>query len=238
MFNPDLRVSRLAVGADGADATCVVLDDVLAEPDELVALATRHREAFTVASSNAFPGLELPLPPSVVDGFSELFAQHARGAIGARRVLSATGRLSMVTLQPSQLSPLQRLCHRDRLAAQADQCVGAAVLYLFRDPALGGTGFFRSRHDGAGTEALMRRCSEIGNAQFTRETGWAPAYMTQSNMHFERTAVAEARWNRMTCYDGSLFHGSQIEYPHLLSDAPASGRLTLNLFFLCRRVAA
>jgi Family of unknown function (DUF6445) len=138
MFNPKPTVSHLAVGAG---ASCFVLDDVLTEPQALVDLAHRHREAFTMASTNAFPGLELPLPQAVTDRFGELFSQYARSAIGARRVISSTGRLSMVTLQPSELSPLQRLCHRDRLAAQADQCVGAAVLYLFRNPALGGTNF-------------------------------------------------------------------------------------------------
>jgi Family of unknown function (DUF6445) len=234
MFNPRLTVSHLSVEAD---ASCVVLDDVLAEPQALVDLAQRHREAFTMASTNAFPGLELPLPQAVADRFGELFSQHARNAIGARRVISSTGRLSMVTLQPSELSPLQRLCHRDRLAAQTDQCVGAAVLYLFRNPALGGTNFFRPKQDVEATEALIRQCAAINSENFSRETGRAPAYLTQSNQYFERVAVAPARWNRLICYDGSLFHGSHIEHPQLLTDDPRTGRLTLNLFFLCRKRA-
>jgi len=42
----------------------------------------------------------------------------------------------------------------------------------------------------------------------------------------------------MICYDGSLFHCSDITQPALLCDDPARGRLTLNLFFICRRNAA
>lgn len=234
MFNPQPVVSQLSLG-DGA--VCTVLDDVLLDPQLLVDLSVRHRDAFAMASTNAFPGLELPLPDAMLDRFSEHFSTHARRAIGARRVLSASGRLSMVTLQPAALSPLQRLCHRDRLAAAANQCVGAAVLYLFRDTRLGGTSFFRSRHDAATTNALMARWSTIDNAAVNAETGWAPAYMTASNLHFERVAQVEARFNRMVCYDGSHFHCSHIERPELLSDDPARGRLTLNLFLLCRRQA-
>lgn len=221
----------------GAGAVCTVIDDVLAEPRALVELALRHRAAFAMAQANAFPGLELPLPDSTVAAFGELFSRHARSAIGARRVISGSGRLSMVTLPPGSLAPLQRVCHRDRLDATADQCVGAAVLYLFDDPRLGGTSFFRSRHDAAATQALMQHWSRIDNARFSAETGWAPAYMTDSNQHFERLATVDARFNRMACYDGSLFHCSAIDRPELLSDDPERGRLTLNLFFLCRRNA-
>jgi Family of unknown function (DUF6445) len=232
MFSSDLAVSRTEV-APGAVVT--VLDDVLAEPHTLVDLAAKHRAAFAMASMNAFPGLELPLPQAVLDRFGELFSQHGRSAIGARRVLSSSGRLSMVTLPPERLGAIQRVCHRDRLGTTPDQCVGAAVLYLFHDERLGGTSFFRSRHDAGRTETMMQRFSRMDAPAFEAETGWPAAYMTRSNEHFEHLAHIAPRFNRLICYDGSLFHGSHIEQPALLSDDPARGRLTLNLFFVCRR---
>ena len=234
MFNPHPTVSRLPIGDGGV---CVVLDDALEDPQALVDLSVKHRDAFTPAAGNAFPGIELPLPASVVERFGECFAQHARSAVGARRVLSATGRLSMVTLPPAQLSPLQRMCHRDRLAASADECVGAGVLYLFHDIGLGGTSFFRPRAPAHETNVRMQRWSSADNAQFTQDTGWPAAYMIRSNQHFERTAVVPAQWNRLIFYDGSLFHTSHVERPEWLSDDPTRGRLTVNLFFLCRRRA-
>jgi hypothetical protein len=236
LFNPQPVVSRVPIGPDGA--VCTVIDDLLADPQALVDLAARHREAFAMAETNAFPGLEMPLPDSMVRAFGEPFSQHARGAIGARRLISGSGRLSMVTLPPAALSPLQRVCHRDRLATTADQCVGAAVLYLFRDARLGGTAFFRSRHDASATEALMHHWSCLDGASFAAQTGWPAAYMTGSNQHFEHLVSVPARFNRMICYDGSLFHCSDITQPALLGDDPARGRLTLNLFFICRRNAA
>jgi hypothetical protein len=234
VFNPRPVVSQVPIG-DGAE--CVVLDDALEDPQALVDLSVRNREAFMPAGGNAFPGLELPLPPAVVERFSECFAQHARSALAARRVLSATGRLSMVTLQPRQLAPIQRVCHRDRLAAADDQCVGAGVLYLFRDEALGGTNFFTPREPLDSINARMQHWSAIDNAQFTRETHWPAAYMTRSNPYFEMTAVVPPRFNRLIFYDGARFHGSHIEQPDRLSDEPARGRLTLNLFFVCQRNA-
>jgi Family of unknown function (DUF6445) len=235
VFNPRPTLAHLPLG-DGA--TAVVIDDALADPQALVDLSVRHRAAFAPAAANAFPGIELPLPDGVVAQFGECFAQHARSVLGARRVLSATGRLSMVTLLPPQLAPLQRVCHRDRLATAADECVGAGVLYLFRDPALGGTSFFRARAEAGDIDARMRHWGAIDNARFDLETGWASAYMTHSNAHFEKTAEVPARWNRLIFYDGARFHTSQIEQPLLLCDDPSRGRLTLNLFFVCRRRAS
>lgn len=233
MFNPRPTLTQLPLGGG---ATGVVIDDALTDPQALVDLSLRHRSAFTQAAANAFPGLELPLPEGVVAQFSECFSRHARSVLGARRVLTASGRLSMVTLLPSQLSPLQRVCHRDRLAAAADECVGAGVLYLFADKALGGTSFYRPRTDDI--DARMRHWASIDSNRFDLETGWTPAYMTQSNAHFEKTAEVAARWNRLIFYDGARFHTSHIEQPLLLDDDPARGRLTLNLFFVCRRRAA
>lgn len=235
MFNPRPVVSQLPIGGG---AVCIVLDQALAEPQALVDLAARHRDAFVMAEGNAFPGLELPLPDSATAAFAELFSQHARTLLGARRVLSASGRLSMVTLRAAELAPLQRVCHRDRLAAAGDECVGAAVLYLFDDAALGGTGFFEPRGTPAQAQALMQRLGKIDNAELTRQTGWPPGYMTRSNQYFELTGHVPARRNRLIFYDGSRFHSSHIERPDLLSDDPTRGRLTLNLFFLCRRRAA
>jgi Family of unknown function (DUF6445) len=194
MFSARPAVSRVEV-EPGAVVT--VLDEVLTDPQALVDLAVKHRAAFAMASENAFPGLELPLPQAVLDCFGELFSQHARAAIGARRVLSASGRLSMVTLPPGQLGALQRVCHRDRLGTTADQCVGAAVLYLFQDERLGGTSFFRSRHDAATTEALMQRWSGQDGTAFEAELGWPAAYLVRSNEHFKHLAHIGARFNRL-----------------------------------------
>jgi Rps23 Pro-64 3,4-dihydroxylase Tpa1-like proline 4-hydroxylase len=65
----------------------------------------------------------------------------------------------------------------------------------------------------------------------------APRYMTASNEWFEQVATVPAKFNRAIFYDGSVFHAAQIERPQLLTDDPATGRLTLNGFFRYRRNA-
>ena len=235
MLNPHPAVASLDIG--GA-TPCIVIDDALSDPQALVDLAALHREAFDAPTRNAYPGIELPLPGTLVERFSEHFAVHARRRLGARRVLDAHGRLSMVTLQPQELSPLQRVCHRDRMFTSADQCAIAAVLYLFHDEALGGTSFFSPKQGLPETEALMDGWNRMDAPRFEQETGLAPGYMTASNPHFSLLRTVAPRWNRLIYYDGGQFHNSHIEHPALLSGEPGRGRLTVNLFFRCSRVAA
>ncbi len=233
MFNPQPRISTLPAGA-GEEDTVVVLDDVLLDPGALVALACRHRDAFAPATNNAFPGPELPLPQSVVDAWTECFSLHARRALGARRVREAFGRLSIVTLAPLELGSLQRLCHRDRLGTGAGEIAAASVIYLFDNPLLGGTAFYRPRQDTADAERLMQRVAELDAQTLTDELGAPPGYLSTSNRWFEQTAVVPAAYNRAIFYRGDRFHTSHIEHPALLSADPALGRLTMNGFFVCR----
>lgn len=218
----------------GGDWPCVVLDGALDDPEGLVELAVQHRGAFAPTRVNAFPGPELPLPDSAVHGLAQRFAPLFAAALGLGECLDGHGRLSLVTLPPEQLSPLQRVCHRDRLALKPGERVVAGVIYLFHDEALGGTSFFRSRQTPGQTEALMQRLAGADDAEADALLGPQRGYLTEGNAHFERTQTVAARWNRAVFYDGTQFHGSHIAQPELLQDDPRQGRLTLNLFLRFR----
>jgi len=219
-----------AVLDTGGAWPCVVFDAVLEAPDALVELACQHRAAFAVHPGTAYPGLELPLPPAVAqriaDAFEPMFAD--RLGVGAR--LDVHGRLAMVTVEPGALAPIQRVCHRDRLAVPAGERALAAVLYLFHETALGGTSFFSPRRDAAQTEALMAYLAQCSAAEADALLGAERGYLTQSNAQFELRRCIEPRWNRLIVYDGCQFHCSHIERGVRLSDDPRHGRLTLNLF--------
>jgi len=58
-----------------------------------------------------------------------------------------------------------------------------------------------------------------------------PRYMTESNEIAELICTVPPRFNRFVFYSGDLPHSGAITAPELLSDDPAKGRLTLNLFF-------
>ena len=234
MFNPRPRIERLPL-APGRDVW--VVDDVLLDPLALRDRALRERDLFVASPHNAYPGLEWHMGSDVCEPLSEFFLLHLRQRLGARRTLSMYSRLSIATLQPPQLSPLQRLCHRDRFGTGPDEMVAACTLYLFDAPALGGTGFYAPRRPIDDINADIRRWATMDGAAFTAEIGAAPGYLTHSNAHFELLGTVPAAFNRAVFYDGGAFHSSHITAPGLLSADPARGRLTLNGFFVCRRSA-
>ena len=232
MFNPSPLIRSIPI-LDGHQ--CLVVDDALIEPQRWVERACAMREHFVMEDHNAYPGVELRMPDGVSERLGEFFVQHIRAHLGARRVQRVHSRLSIVTLPPETLRPRQWICHRDRMGLGPEACIGASVLYLFEDPALGGTSFFRPRRSAAETDWLIHQSGELAPAEFSAQFGIAPGYLTQSNAWFEKVLTIPPRYNRMIFYDGMLFHCSDIPAPQRLSADPAQGRLTLNGFFTCTR---
>jgi hypothetical protein len=234
MFNPHPVIQSVPL-FDGNE--CLVIDDVLLDPQGWAETACRFRERFG-PSPFAYPGLELGLSPGVLTAYGDFFAAHARSRLGGRRTVQVTARYSIATMQPHELLARQWLCHRDSAGLPEELRIFASVLYLFHDEALGGTSFYRPRKSEQETAWLVHECSTLDNADFSAlHPDIAAGYMVDSNAWFERVATVPARWNRAIFYDGGLFHSAHMQSPGLLSDDPAAGRLTINGFFTCRRRA-
>lgn len=232
-FNPTPRVDVLTLTPG---EFCIVIDDALANPEGLVNWAVTQR--FRPPEGFPYPGVILDAPPSVTALIRDYFAQHVRGPLGGRRTLSTTVRLSLVTLAPQQLRPMQWQCHRDRLGrASPEVRLAAMVAYLFRDRELGGTSFYRPRLSDEETERMVDDSGRMSAAEFSARYGLEGGYLGGSNRYFERVAQVPAAWNRMLFYNGDLFHSGDITAPARLSGDPRSGRLTLNGFFTCRPTA-
>lgn len=231
MFNAKARVEVLRI--DDANV-CLVIDDALLEPERWVNAAAEQRTDFAPSPANAYPGRELRMQDSVTQTMLGFLRPVLQPHFGIRRIIDAYSRLSMVTLPPAALSPAQSLCHRDRLKCRPGQTALASVLYLFDDPGLGGTAFFRPRQDAAATDRLLYDSNALPAAAFFAHYGLRPGYMTESNAYFEKTHSVPARWNRLLVYSGMLFHSGAISNPGALNDDPRSGRLTLNGFFTGR----
>lgn len=232
MFNPEPRIETLAVAGR---PLCHVIDDALLEPERWVEYAAAHAARFEDSPHNAYPGPELPLPHAIAAELGGFFARHLRRRFDARRTLRASARLSMATRRPEELEPRQWLCHVDRMRAEPGQCIVASVLYLFRDAALGGTGFYRPLRALPDIAALVQDSATLAPDAFQARHGIAPGYMTASNAWFEKIAAVPARWNRLVFYSGMTFHGADIAQPAGLVADPRCGRLTLNGFFTCKR---
>jgi hypothetical protein len=230
-FNPTPTVSRVQITRE---QVCVVVDDALLRPEGLIEWAAER--TFELPTGYAYPGLILEAPETLSQPVADEFTRHAGGLLGAQRTLDFFVRLSLATLPPDLLEPVQWQCHRDRLAAEPDRVIYAAmVLYLFRNPALGGTSFYRPRRPATETDRMLADSQMLGADEFRARYGLQPGYMVGSNAYFERVAQIPAAWNRMIFYDGGLFHSADIHDPTLLSADPRSGRLTLNGFFACSR---
>lgn len=235
LFNPQPRVERRQF-SDGQ--SCLVIEDALSDPQRLRQFALQQRERFAQAPFNAYPGIELAMPDEFRLQLADFFARHVRSLLGGRRTLKMACRLAMTTTPAAALEPRQRICHRDSAWVAPEQRIAASVLYLFEDPALGGTSFYAPKLAPAETERLVHDSSTLDNEAFTRQYRLAPAYMTGSNEFFERIGGVDARWNRMVFYDGRTFHSGDIGSPQALSADPMHGRLTVNGFFTCSRNAS
>jgi hypothetical protein len=233
-FNPRPQVQELAF----ADRLrCLVVDDALADPHALRALAAANRERFRPAQANAFPGLEWPAGGGLEAALADFFRVHVRPRLPVRRLLRMNARFGLVSLAPEALSPPQWFPHRDGGWIEPKQAIAASVLYLFEDEALGGTGFYRPAQTPFALSWLQHAAAMLEPAAFAKESGLARGYPVGTTW-FERVAVVPPRFNRMLFYDGRQFHSGDIPSPGKLSPDPREGRLTLNGFFTCSRDAA
>jgi len=236
LFNPRPRIEVLELG----DGACVhVVDEALLEPRRFVEFAADHWAHSRETAHNAFPGPELPMPDGFTARLEAWFNEHLRRALGGRRTLRTHSRFAMATWPPSRLQPRQWLCHRDRDAAHPGERVAASVLYLFDDPSLGGTAFYRPRRDALSIARVVHDSSTMTVEAFRRQhPEIAAGYLIDSNDWFERLGVVEPRFNRLIAYDGDVFHTSHVTAEARLSDDPRQGRLTINGFFTLRAAAA
>jgi hypothetical protein len=230
---------RPSIRAVPIDAThdCLVIDGALREPERWVAHAIANRAGFSTGPRYAYPGPELAMPDAFAAELDDFFRVHIRGRLGGRRTLGMSTRMAMVTVPPHDLQPRQWMCHRDSQTVEPGQCLGASVLYLFHDEQLGGTSFYRPRHGAHETALLIHDSGTMDAASFGRKYGVSAGYLTESNDWFERTLTVAPAFNRMVFYDGSLFHNAHLPAPQRLVDDPATGRLTINGFFICAQQA-
>jgi hypothetical protein len=152
-----------------------------------------------------------------------------RGRIGIRSLLS------ILTAPPDELAFMQRICHIDP-NPDAGREKYAGLIYLFNDERLGGTGFFRWKDEALVWKGVDLLRNEPGKGEeFMRQHFETfrepPRYMTESNEIAELLCTVTPRFNRFVFYSGDIPHTGAITAPELLSEDPAKGRLTLNLFF-------
>lgn len=214
---------------------CVVVDDFLCDPHELIDFAADHAREFSRAKSY-YPGIFLRVSDdAMTDIYRFIRFRMTKQFPFLRSSLRLSSFLSMVTLLPNELSAVQRICHTDA-ELEPGRVPYAALLYLFDDERLGGTSFFRYKKKYQllkNVEALDSEDPEkarnylLDNFPTFRE----PArYMTESNEIAKLVYTIPPRFNRLLFYSGRIPHNAAISAPDLLSNDVRTGRLTLNVF--------
>jgi hypothetical protein len=230
-INPACELRRHPV-SDGQFA--IVVDDFLLEPEALVEYATAMRGSFEMPE-RSYPGYLLPLAEDTTDELHRYWRSPLSREFGfARSGINDAWQLSLTTLQPEEFTWVQRLCHTDP-QTEAGKSNFAAVIYLFDNPELGGTGFYRFRDLKFWHKMVARQRDNPEAGLSILRTRYdmfneAPKYMTDSNEVAELLTMIPARFNRMICYSGDIPHSAWIKDASLLKEDPASGRLTLNCF--------
>jgi hypothetical protein len=229
--NPHASIRRESITEDD---DCVIVDDFLQDPNELVEFAAELTSEFATAESD-YPGLLCAVDDQAMsDVYRYIRSNMTKYFPFLRGGMDLWTFLSIVTLQPNELSNLQRACHTDP-NKNAERRIYAALVYLFENEDLGGTGFYRwIERDLMQKAAAIEREDPNKALEFLQEhftTYRKPAcYMTESNEIAELLCTIPARFNRMIFYSGAVPHSGAITAPELLSTGIRKGRLTLNIF--------
>lgn len=208
----------------------VVIDDFGCSA--AAAEAANSMAPFPPGGRRLYPGLRRVITEADEQAFAYVervcseAAQFIAGAFDVDGFDLLEASFSMVTTSPQQLQILQRLPHFDSTDPNY-----LALLHYLRVPAGTGTAFFRQRSTGieevreATVADFIRTVHEEG-ARLPQDSG----YVYGSNEFFEQIDCVEALADRLLIYRGSLLHSGIIPPDMPLSDSPAHGRLTANIF--------
>jgi hypothetical protein len=223
MILPEAKVSVQRIGREGEPL--VIIDNFTGQPERLRAmgLAAQYHPAGV-----DYPGRRALADPSYLDLRRELMMQVMARVFGLTRSISCEiAAFSLVTLAPGQLSPRQRIPHHDHSDAGR-----VAIMHYLDGPDSGGTAFYRHRRTGFEAITPSREAAYAAAlAEDEREFGQPPAGYPQGDSDaFEQIAKVEAQPDRMALYRGRQLHSGIIPDPASLSEDPARGRLTVNMF--------
>ena len=216
---------RLSVERHGTEREPVVVIDGFA-PDPNRFLDDAAFLAFGSMGEH-YPGVRAAVAPAMLRDSLAALASVAGEVFGAERLVVADAFYSMVTTPPAALTPIQRLPHFDTV----DRGRLALLHFLSRDEG-SGTAFYRHRTttyetvDGERLEAYRKAL----DADLKRHGLPPPAYIGGDTPVFEQLAAHGGSFNRAILYRSCTLHCALIPEGMVLTDDPATGRLTVNTF--------
>ncbi len=223
MILPDAAVTVERIGREGEPL--VIIDNFTGQPERLRAMgvAAQYHPAGV-----DYPGRRALADPSYLDMRRDLMMRIVREVFGCRQSIQCEiAAFSLVTLPPEQLTPRQRIPHHDHSDAGR-----IAIMHYLGGAETGGTAFYRHRRTGFEAITPAREAAYAAAlADDERKYGPPPpGYPCGDSDCFEQIGTVEARADRLALYRGRQLHSGIIPDPASLSEDPARGRLTINMF--------
>lgn len=223
MILPDASITIERLGREGEPL--VIIDNFTGQPERLrqMGMAAQYHPAGV-----DYPGIRALADPSYLDLRRDLMMQVMARVFGLTRgVHCEIAAFSLVTLPPERLSPRQRIPHHDHSDAGR-----VAIMHYLDGPESGGTAFYRHRRTGFEAITPAREAAfAAALAEDEREYGAPPpGYPMGNSAAYEQIGAVEARPDRLALYRGRQLHSGIIPDPTALSEDPAAGRLTVNMF--------
>jgi len=219
-----MRIQKLRIGRESLPL--LVIDDLVADPEELVQDAVSKRYA---PPHSYYPGVRAKAPLS----YQRFVVSELREVINDFFELENPSlqfnmcHYSVVTTPPAQLTPIQRVPHVDA----HDPRGLASIHYLFKAD-LGGTAFYRHRATGFEYVDEARRTSyyPVLEQEMAGPSAPGPDYIDADTPLFERIGIQAGVFNRMLVYRRNCLHSGVPRPGVRLTSDPASGRLSINSF--------
>jgi hypothetical protein len=220
----DFRLQTLRIGRE--QAPLVVIDNLVADPDELVRVAAS--KPFGEGTSY-YPGVRAKVSLSyqqfILEQMRGVFAEQFAFASGAVRFTAC--HYSLVTTPPEKLAYLQRIPHVDSVAPKEL----AFIHYLFRAD-LGGTAFYRHRKTGFEYIDQDRKREYLRCLEEEKLGPHSPPaeYINGDTPLYELIGAQQGVFNRLLMYRRNSLHSGALAANFIADTDPRTGRLSINGF--------
>jgi len=219
-----MKPSRFFVGQ--TQTPVLIVDDIGESVANILSVATALGP-FPPATNNC-PGVRRILSPDdrsawrYLTALLECASPYLAGAFNLDRFDLVEASFSMVSMQPAQLKPAQRIPHFDSVEAD----FFAIIHYV---SACAGTAFYR--HVRTSVETVNFHNVDHLVSQLRKDAEFSSEqYFSDSDGRFEKIGMVDGIPGGLVAYPGRLLHSGIIPVDQELSVIPSKGRLTTNIF--------
>lgn len=210
-------------------APLVVIENGTSALDKLRDLAINSAE-FTPDNLTMYPGLRAPLPKEWVIDYLKPLLPYLYKIFKIPQNLNPSPRysyFSVVTLDESELKPVQTLPHFD-----TNNPFLISIIHYLNKGTYGGTGFFRHKKTQFEYVNHSRREEYLKSVEsyLLDNIHISPSYCNEFHPEYEMYNSIDYAEDKMIIFQGYMLHSALINTATDICDSPETGRLTANLF--------